>query len=176
MLRVLLFASLFVAACGGTRPVERGTELPTPDAAPIDHGAYETFDPSDYPETDPRAEVPQDSLVHDVPAALLNNRPTEASGSGVVYSGVGYRVQVFQSTDKGEADQAVNQAVAWWNRSAAQYSLNRTPEVYTVYRAPYYRVRVGNFRTRGDAQRLQSALGAQFNGAFIVQDRVTVRR
>ncbi len=174
-LALSLVLVVFVSACGATRPAERGTELPTPDTTPIDHGVYETFDPSRYPEDAPTASQ-TDSLVHDVPAALLGNRPAEAGGSGVVFSGVGYRVQVFQSTDKQEADRAVTDAVAWWNRSAADLGLLRTPEVYTVYRAPFYRVRVGNFQTRGDAQRIQAALNSAFNGAFLVQDRVTVRR
>ncbi len=177
MLRLFVFliAVAGFSACSGPRPVEREGELPTPAPATIDHSTYETFDPARYRE-EPPAVGTQDSVVHDVPSALLRNNSAEAGGSGVVYSGPGYRVQVFQSTDKDEADRQVNAAVAWWRQAAAERSLNRTPEVYTVYRAPYYRVRVGNFQTRDQARAFQAALGANFSGAFIVQDRVTVRQ
>lgn len=167
---------LGLSACGGTRPVERDDTLPRPSPSTIDHGDYETFDPGRYPETPPTGAASSDSLGHDVPAALLNNRSDEGTGSGVVYAGPGYRVQVFQSTSKDEADRKVNEAVAWWQRSAENLRLNDTPEVYTVYRAPYYRVRVGNFQTRDAARSFQAAIGPSFDGAFIVQDRVTVRR
>ena len=177
-LRSFVFVALLagLSACGGSRPVERGETLPRPAPSDIDHGDYETFDPGRYPETSPAAATTPDSLVHDVPALLMDPRTGEGTGSGVVYAGPGYRVQVFQSTSKEEADRKVNEAVAWWRRSASSLDLNNTPEVYTVYRAPYYRVRVGNFQTRDAARAFQAQIGPVFDGAFIVQDRVTVRR
>ncbi len=174
LVSVLLLTGL--AACSAPRPAERGDTLPRPAPTDVDHGDYETFDPGRYPDAPPTAPAPADSLVHDVPPALMDGKGAAATGSGVVYAGPGYRVQVFQSTDKEAADRKVNEAVAWWRRSASRLDLGGTPEVYTVYRAPYYRVRVGNFQTRDDARAFQAAIGPVFDGAFIVQDRVTVRR
>ena len=65
----------------------------------------------------------------------------------------------------------VADAIAWWRRAN-----DGTPEVYTVYRAPYYRVRVGNYATRGEADRAARSVGGSFPGSFVVQDRVTVRQ
>lgn len=173
---LLVLSLVSLSACSSTRPTEPGTQLPTPGPTTIDHSDYETFDAGQYGETPPdAADAGEDPLDHDVPATLMENRAPEG-GSGVVYAGPGYRVQVFQSTSKDEADRKVNEAVAWWRRSAGQMGLNNTPEVYTVYRAPYYRVRVGNFQTRDAARSFQSSLSLAFDGAFIVQDRVTVRR
>ncbi len=167
---------LLLGACTTTRPAEPDAQLPRPRVEDVDHSTYETFDVGRYPDAAPaRTTQPSDSLAHDVPAVLLDNLAPE-SGSGVVYAGPGYRVQVFQSTEKEEADRKVNEAVQWWRRQAASLDLGATPEVYTVYRAPYYRVRVGNFETRDAARSFQNAIGLAFGGAFIVQDRVTVRR
>ena len=46
--------------------------------------------------------------------------------------------------------------------------------VHTVYRQPYYRVRVGNFTSRSEAERALQFLSPRYGDAFIVRDDVTV--
>lgn len=145
----------------------------------------ETFDPSAYPATGQRETPATPDVAHDVPADLLANRtpaaPTAAPRPStpaerpttprepVMRTVNGYRVQIFQSSSKDDADRRVAEAIAWWRRTNAG-----TPEVYTVYRAPYYRVRVGNYASRAEADRAARSLGGSFPGSLVVPDRVTV--
>ncbi|PSQ84464.1 MAG: hypothetical protein BRD44_00860 [Bacteroidetes bacterium QS_7_67_15] len=60
---------------------------------------------------------------------------------------------------------------------ACRYSPRRINDgmpVHTVYRQPYYRVRVGNFTSRSEAERALQFLSSRYGDAFIVRDDVTV--
>lgn len=86
---------------------------------------------------------------------------------------VGYRVQVYsdgnQRTAKGETQ-----------RKAAAVS-RRFPNMrtYSSYSAPYWRLRVGDFRTRKEAEdaaaSLRSAFPAYRNEIRVVRDRINVK-
>lgn len=187
-LRLLpLVALLAVSACTPARTATR-PDVPVRPAAPrVELAGTETFDPSAYPADAPASAVP--AVVHDVPQTLLDNataaaperpdpaptsgttRPDRPSGGTTLRTITGYRVQIFQSSDKDEADRRVADAMTWWRRANGG-----TPEIYTVYRAPYYRVRVGNYATRGEATTAARSVGGTFPGSFVVQDRVTVRQ
>jgi len=45
-----------------------------------------------------------------------------------------------------------------------------------VYIQPYYRVRVGNFKTRAEAEHALSILNDRYTDAFIVPDTVIIIR
>ena len=186
LLRLLPLALILTAAaCSSSRPrtaavPPRAPERPAPEA---DYRAAETFDVAAYPLEEPVGRGTP-AVAHDVPAALMNgtapdslapaspSRPgPETPRPGVLRTITGYRVQIFQSASKDEADRRVAEAIAWWRRTQGN-----APEVYTAYRAPYYRVRVGNFATRAEASRFASQLTGAFPSALIVQDRVTVRQ
>ena len=182
---VLGLTALVAAGCSGSRPRTAGpapeTRRPT-----VDYTVAETYEPTDVAR-DVATEAP--AVQHDVPEALLTGRadadaaprppttpparpPSTPTGPArpVYRSQQGYRVQVFQSASKAEADAAVARAITWWRRARTG-----NPEVYTLYRAPYYRVRVGNYGSRGEAQRAIGALQGTFPNSFLVQDRVTVQ-
>jgi len=74
----------------------------------------------------------------------------------------GYRIQVLGTTEKAAAD------------SARFYLLETYPDlpVYVSYEVPIYRVRVGDFIDRAEANRWLEILRSDFRGAFIVPDQV----
>lgn len=86
---------------------------------------------------------------------------------------VGYRVQVYADNNarmaKGEAR----------NRERAVGNMFPAYATYVNYAAPYWRLRVGDFRNQGDAEKA----AAEIRGAFpryakevrVVRDRVNVR-
>ncbi len=74
----------------------------------------------------------------------------------------GYRIQVLGTTEKAAAD------------SARFYLLETHPHlpVYVTYEVPIYRVRVGDFIDKAEANRWLEILRMDFRGAFIVPDQV----
>jgi hypothetical protein len=176
MLRFTLVFFVFLGACSGPRPIVEPLD-PVREVVAVNHASYESFDATPYlePAVQMVTEVPP--VVHDAPAALLENRAAvRAGGGGRRVTVNGFRIQIFQSASKPEADARADQAVRWWETQASGLGLPAMPEVYTLYRAPYYRVRVGNFSSRNEANAARAELLRQFPNAFIVQDRVSVFR
>ncbi len=145
--------------------------VPTPV---VDISRYENFDPAPYPDT------PLDTLTaitHDVPAHLMEGRAAEGLRSEVP----GFRVQIFSSIERNAATEAQENVQSWWRR---QHDEGAVPEdifpeglpVYNVYSQPYYRIRVGDFLSREEAQALHSVLVRHFTDAFIVPDTIIITR
>lgn len=92
----------------------------------------------------------------------------------------GYRIQVFTSPEKAEADAQAAAVERWWAALSAPErpaGLRQDDAPVTVaWRQPYYRVRVGTFVTRDEAEQALPLLKQHFGTAFIVPDRVTVVR
>lgn len=78
----------------------------------------------------------------------------------------GYRVQIFFDSDKSKVDNARMQFA----------KTNPKVETYITYKAPNYLLRVGNFRTQMDADRLKAEVSTQFPTSFIVQEKVNLPR
>lgn len=74
----------------------------------------------------------------------------------------GYRVQVYFGSERSKAQEIRTDF------------LQAYPEItaYMVYHQPYFKVRVGDFRTRLEAQGFLKKLGDRYTTAFIVQDDV----
>ena len=77
----------------------------------------------------------------------------------------GYRVQVYM--DSG------NQARLRTQRSRAEFE-KKYPDVntYVDWDEPYFKLRVGDFRTRLDARRFLEKIKNDYQGAYIVVDRI----
>lgn len=78
----------------------------------------------------------------------------------------GYRLQIFFDSDKSKVDQA---------RLQFAKSFPKT-ETYVTYNAPNYFLRVGDFRTSLEADRLKAEVGAAYPTSFIVQEKVNLPR
>ncbi len=175
---LFLAALLLCAACSGSRGATNG-EGPDPDPNAIETinmADYEDFDPTPYEEEPPTSTT---TIAHDVPERLLKGQVEQQ----VSQTGPGYRIQVYSSQDKRNADRRVESAVAWWRRQLRLGTLAEVyrgdpepPPVYLDFRQPYYRVRVGNFGTRSEARSFLQLIETQFPDAFIAPDTVTLTR
>ena len=150
---------------------QRGGDREEPTKEDVDLSEYEDFDPAPYAEEAPAA---REEIEHDVPARLLSGQADE----GVERTVRGYRVQVLSTKDQSAAERAAAEAEQWWSKQASSapsdlFSGDGMP-VHTVYRQPYYRVRVGNFTSRSEAERALQFLSPRYGDAFIVRDDVTV--
>lgn len=75
----------------------------------------------------------------------------------------GYRVQVFSASGTGSSQKA---------REARTKFLTFFPQLkaYTDYEAPNFRVRVGDFRTKLEAEQVKKMISQEFPACFIVPD------
>ena len=178
---LLALAALSLSACSGLGPAgpDPGPEAPPDGPTEPTYPAYETFDPADYdagpPET---AEV-----VHDVPAGIMAGRvvipdqagppaPSEPQPQQVE----GFRIQIFSSANRQSAENVRTEAVSWWEGAQSSAGAPDEMEVQVAYLQPYYRVRMGAFASREDADAALALVRRQYPEAFLVPDLVTVMR
>lgn len=80
----------------------------------------------------------------------------------------GFRIQIYSGsgvTSKNDAAET----------QARFMKMHPEEKAYIIYNAPFWRVRVGDYRTRSEAMRLLNKLGGSFSGSYIVRDN-TVRK
>ena len=174
-------AALSLSACAGLGPAAGGpAPEETPETPAAAYPAYETFDASGY-EAEPPA-TPS-TVVHDVPAAVMAGRVVVPGGSDAPapppsdprpVQVEGYRVQVFTSSSRDAAERVREEALAWWGRQ--QGGGARPLEAVVTFQQPYYRVRLGAFGTRAEADAALAVVRRQYPEAFLVPDTVTVVR
>ena len=77
----------------------------------------------------------------------------------------GYRIQIFMESG--------NDAVEHANAVIEEFKLKYTElPIYLVFGQPYYRLRVGDFRTRLEAEKIFQTLSKDYKKAFITSDRI----
>ena len=77
----------------------------------------------------------------------------------------GFRIQVINTTDRNAAIEAKTEV----------YRLFPELKAYLMYQAPYFRLRVGNFENREDAESYQRQLSRKFKrNVYIVNDVVEI--
>jgi hypothetical protein len=79
----------------------------------------------------------------------------------------GFRVQIFSDSGNNSKTQAQASSDAF----TAKFPNIST---YLTFKSPNYRVRVGDFRTRLDAQRYLSEISGDFPNAFIISDKINL--
>lgn len=77
----------------------------------------------------------------------------------------GYRIHIFFD--------AGNQSLSRANQAAQRYQmLFPTDTAYVSFSEPYYRVRVGDFRTRLDAEGYLQKIIKDYPNAFVIKDKI----
>jgi hypothetical protein len=77
----------------------------------------------------------------------------------------GYRVQLYSVSGVNSRDKA--------NTFMAQFLLkNPNARIYIVYHAPYYKVRVGDFRSKIDALSYLQTIKKDYPSGFVVVDKI----
>ncbi|MGI9175897.1 MAG: SPOR domain-containing protein [Rhodothermales bacterium] len=84
----------------------------------------------------------------------------------------GFRVQIHLTPDKPEADSYVEEALSWWQNVPASQRPDALAAgdlpVEVAWLQPYYRVRVGAFTARSDAETALTLVRDRFPDALIV--------
>lgn len=78
----------------------------------------------------------------------------------------GYRIQLFFDTQKSAVDEARSKFI------------NLFPKVdtYVIFTAPNYFLKVGDFRTQLDAEKVKAVIENQFPTSFIVKEKINLPR
>jgi hypothetical protein len=76
----------------------------------------------------------------------------------------GYRVQLFFGSERKAATDAKTKFL----------QLMPSEEVYLIYQQPYFKVRVGDFRTKIEAEAMYRKLLSDFDKAFIIPDKINL--
>ncbi len=78
----------------------------------------------------------------------------------------GYRIQIFMES----GNQALEDAEATREKFEEDYS--DTP-AYITFSEPYYRLRVGDFRTRLEAMRFLEVIKRKYANAWVIKDNIS---
>jgi len=119
-----------------------------------------------FAQTPGKVTIIKDPLIDSLIAKrieLNTKKPTTTNPVGpVIGSQMGYRVQVFYGLDR-------RQTFSEQTRFKELYPRLRT---YITYKEPNYYLRVGDFRTRLEAQNLLNELRANFPTLFIFREKI----
>ena len=168
--RLLAFLILALAGCldgcGSAEEAKKSDDRTDSGIAPsmkIPLSRYEsTFNPADYNDA-----VEVELQMHET--MVMKGKIGAKEDSVYVKSEIlqGYRIQIFASPSIDEANAM---------RSAASQRLGED-SLYVIFDPPVYKVRVGDFRTRIEAnQKLGMLVDSGFPDAWVVNDRIVQRR
>jgi len=80
--------------------------------------------------------------------------------------GKGFRLMIINTNKRDEALAAKTKVYTYFPELKA----------YLIYQSPYFKLKVGNFKERKDAEEYQKRLNTYFpNGVFIMSDRIEVK-
>lgn len=78
----------------------------------------------------------------------------------------GFRIQVINTSDRNAAMAAKTKI----------YQLFPDLKAYLLYQSPYFRLRVGNFKDKDEAEEYRKALAKEFpNSVFLVRDTIEIK-
>jgi len=93
-----------------------------------------------------------------------SERLTTTERGKIIYSGKGFRVQIFNGQDR---NKAMDVKLEFMRR----YPGVRT---YLTYMSPCFRVKVGNYRNRSDAEGMYREMKSMYGPCMIVPDIITI--
>lgn len=113
---------------------------------------------------DPRLELITAFLKSKNKTNIASANNGEAKSSGFIRSGKGFRIQLYNGNEREEANA---KKIAF----VRKYPNIRT---YLTYIQPQFRLKVGNFTTRAEAQKFANQLYQDFSPLMIVPDIVEI--
>jgi hypothetical protein len=78
---------------------------------------------------------------------------------------IGWRIQIFFDSGNNSKSKA-------YSKKGVFMAMYPDMSVYLMFQSPYYKVRVGDFRTRMDAEGFKQKLLGTFPDAFVVKDEI----
>ncbi len=104
-----------------------------------------------------KQDIPEIYLTADSAGEQINRNPYD-----------GYRIQILSTRNVERADSVANSFRMWADSTIAGY----TPDAYVSFRQPYYKVHVGDFQQRNQANQFSRLIKPQYPDAWVVHDRI----
>ena len=164
LIAVIAAIALVLSGCGSSGSSQREAPTPPDDREQrVPLSRYEkTFNPSDY--DDEITEIQRQHTIEQERAAAERQLDSVVVESTFTQ---GYRIQIFASGNIDEANAM--------RLTAAQRITEDS--LYVVYDTPVYKVRIGDFPTRAEANhKLATVIAQGFADAWVVGDRIIQRR
>ena len=143
-----LLALVALSACSGSQPAP-----PEPPATVA------------FPEP---AQTPPPDLVVVEPAPPPRDEPAPSRQVE------GFRVQVYASGTSAGSEQVRADAAAWWDAEQRRTGFTAPLDAYVVFLDNLYKVRMGAFTNRSDAEAALALVRTRFPDAFLLPDLVTI--
>lgn len=106
------------------------------------------------------------SQKHDMPEAFMKKDSSNETINSNPYDG--FRVQIISTRDIQLADSVANQYRAWADTTISGYMAR----AYTFFRQPFYKVHIGDFQERDQANSFSKLLRRRYPDAWVVHDRI----
>lgn len=106
------------------------------------------------------------SQQHDMPQAFMKEDKGDASLNSDPTAG--YRVQIKSTRDQQLADSVANQFRTWSDSTIAGYNA----QAYVSFNQPFYRVHIGDFQKRDQANSFSQLVKPRYPEAWVVHDRI----
>lgn len=170
---VIIFIGLIIltSACSGSKsvPVKTKGEIRKSLEKTTDPENVEIAEPLDFdlekyrsslsdPSSQKSNALPNSFVVDDIKESIQN-----------MNSDVGYRIQLISTSDRTKAQKVVADFNDWIFQNEA---ITYKAETYIIFKQPNYRVHIGDFKTRIQANEFIKAVKRRFSDAWIIQDTI----
>ena len=161
---LIMLCSLYLSGCAGTKEATQQEQTPETSEK---SGIIEDFDPMSLEEIDfevePKLNIEAESS--EAYRYLTANRDSSAGAEEESRKVPGYRVQISSVTMQEDADEIKLEAMLQFEEE----------NVYLIFEAPYYKIRVGDFEIRRNAEALQkTAVDLGYGDAWIIRTIITI--
>jgi hypothetical protein len=165
---IFVLLSVTMLSCSSSEPVinEQNTESPTSTVKEIPkenlNRSVSSLDATRF-----RSELSDTyaNKTNEIPAGFQRLKVEDEEETDLFE---GYRVQIFSGQNVALADTVASMFRTWSDTTIVGYQA----ETYTFFKAPYYRVHVGDFHDKELAIYYSNLLKRRFKDSWVVYDRV----
>lgn len=156
---LLLSFGLFVHSCASTQQIVVSNEpvVETTQESPVETLGY---NPDDYLI---KPELAFYSVENTIPEAFQVDVALSQANTNS-----GFRVQIISTQDVRLAENLRIEFNSWLDDEVPEYNAN----AYILFRQPFYRLHVGDFRSRADAIEFAQVVKRKFPDAWVVFDTI----
>ena len=110
---------------------------------------------------------PSSTKSNELPESFITEAVAESTNE--IESNIGFRIQLISTSDRTRAQKAIADFNEWL---FSNESIIYKAETYIIFKQPNYRVHIGDFKTRIQANEFIKIVKRRFSDAWIIQDKI----